>query len=222
MVHPPRLLAHRGAAVSVETLAAVLHHSRAKGTAKLVLVGIANHDGDGGSYPAVSTLAKYANVDERNVQRALDKLVALGELVVYGQQGGTQDTPNHRRTNRYAVLVTCPVWCDRTTQHRDTRAARQANLRGLSTRGGASATPRRQRHPTQPYGVAPVPPVGVAPAPPKPSLEPPNPTGVVTQPQTARAICEVCTQEREGCKARQRRLAAADRHEFKAASHATR
>lgn len=114
--------------MSVESLAAVLHHSRAKGTAKLVLVGIANHDGDGGAWPSVVTLAKYAGVDARSVQRAIAKLVGLGELRVAIQEGGTADVPDHRRPNRYHVLVACPPWCDRTAQHRDTRARHEAPL----------------------------------------------------------------------------------------------
>lgn len=104
--------------MSVEAIAVVLHHSRATGAAKLVLVGIANHEGDGGSWPAVSTLARYAGITERNVQKSIGKLVRLGELAVYQQQGGTALTPSGRRTNRYEILVRCPLGCDRTTRHR--------------------------------------------------------------------------------------------------------
>ena len=194
--------------MSVESLAAVLHHSRAKGTAKLVLVGIANHDGDGGAYPAVATLARYANVDVRNVQRALDKLVSLGELVIELQAGGTPSMPDHERTNRYGVLVTCPPWCDRTTQHRDTRQSRQANLRGL-------ATPRQQRPP-----VAPAPPPPVALAPPKPPSQP-DPTAVGTQLQPARP-CAVCSAASPAvCHDRQRKLTPADRHAYAEVHRAT-
>lgn len=202
--------------MSVETLAAVLHHSRAKGTAKLVLVGIANHDGDGGAWPSVATLAKYANVDVRNVQRSLDKLVSLGELAIHAQQGGDMSTPDHARPNRYDVLVSCPPWCDRTTQHRDTRATRQPNLRGIP--GGASATPRRGRHPHPPAPASPPP---VAPAPPEPSTQP-DPHAVGTQPEAARA-CAVCSApSRPACADRQRKLAADDTHTYVAVARATR
>lgn len=106
--------------MSVEHLAIVLHHSRAKGTDKLVLLGIANHSGDGGSWPAVATLARYANVAPRSVQRSLDGLVRLGELRRDLQAGGTLSSHRHtwERPNRYEVLVTCPADCDRTPQHR--------------------------------------------------------------------------------------------------------
>lgn len=107
--------------MSVETLAVVLHHSKAKGTAKLVLVGIANHDGDGGAWPTVATLSRYANVDVRSVQRALVKLQQLGELHVDPQAGGLASSADCDRPNLYRVRVRCPTWCDGTPQHRDQR-----------------------------------------------------------------------------------------------------
>lgn len=106
--------------MSVEAITVVLHHSHAKGTAKLVLIGIANHDGDGGSWPAIATLAKYANVDARSVQRAISSLVDLGELAVHAQDGGVRKTPDHLRPNRYTILISCPPGCDRGAQHRVT------------------------------------------------------------------------------------------------------
>lgn len=201
--------------MSVESLAAVLHHSRAKGTAKLVLVGIANHDGDGGAWPSVATLARYANVDPRNVQRSLDKLVELGELAVHLQQGGDQRTPDHERPNRYDVLVGCPPWCDRTTQHRDTRATRQPNLRGLTVArpprqgGGASVT-----HPPAPASPTPV-----AGASPKPPTQP-DPTPVDTQPQHACAVC--AAPSRRVCEERQVKLHITDQHDYSAVARASR
>jgi hypothetical protein len=105
--------------MSVEAMALVLHHSRAKGTAKLVLLGIANHQGDGGAWPHVATLARYANVTERAVQDAIAKLVKAGELAVHAQAGGPRYMPDHERPNRYDVLVSCPITCDRTTNLRN-------------------------------------------------------------------------------------------------------
>jgi len=91
--------------MSVESVALVLNHSRAKGTAKLVLIGIANHDGDGGAWPTIETLAKYANVDERNVQRCIRRLVDDGELAVENNRGGNANWRNDKRPNRYKILV---------------------------------------------------------------------------------------------------------------------
>lgn len=104
--------------MSVEAIAVVLHHSKARGTDKLVLLGIANHAGDGGSFPKVETLAKYANVTERAVQTSVSKLIRTGELLVERNQGGTRRTRGNSRPNLYSVLVQCPINCDRSTQHR--------------------------------------------------------------------------------------------------------
>jgi len=91
--------------VSVESISNVLNYSRASGTDKVVLIGIANHDGDGGSWPSIATLARYANVDARTVQRSIKHLVEMGEIVVHDQQGGTQHTRPDRRPNRYEITV---------------------------------------------------------------------------------------------------------------------
>ena len=96
----------------------VLNHSRATGTAKMVLIGIANHDGDGGAWPALATLARYAGINERNTRKAIRSLEALGELTTELQAGGTRETANALRTNRYRIRLVCPVDCDRTAQHR--------------------------------------------------------------------------------------------------------
>lgn len=68
--------------MSIEAMNLVLNHSRATGRAKLVLLGIANHLGDQGAWPAISTLARYANASERSVKRDIQELVDLGELTV--------------------------------------------------------------------------------------------------------------------------------------------
>lgn len=106
-------------------MALVLHHSKATGTAKLVLLGIANHDGDGGAWPSARTLSKYAGLGgkkenrRRRIKRIVRELVGLGELRVLVNQGGTRDDDvPWTRPNLYRVLVTCPPECDRTTAHR--------------------------------------------------------------------------------------------------------
>lgn len=99
-------------------MAIVLHHSRAKGTDKLVLLGIANHAGDGGAWPTVATLARYANVTERAVQTSVQKLVTMGELLIDRQGGGTLRTRRDRRPNAYHVTVSCPMTCDHSINHR--------------------------------------------------------------------------------------------------------
>lgn len=154
-------------------MAAVLHHSRAKGTAKLVLLGIANHEGDGGAWPTVSTLARYANVEARNVRKALRQLEASGELRTLTQTGGMVDQDDETRPNLYRVQIHCPVDCDGTAQHRTTASRtrypmlplpgqtpgryRQGGGDGSDRRGGSLATggggtPASAKPPTEPEG----------------------------------------------------------------------
>lgn len=107
--------------MSIESMVAALHHSKAKGTAKLVLIGIANHCGDGGAFPAMATLARYAGVDIKNARNAVRKLEELGEIRTYEHGGKLPDRPNNYQPNRYEVLVKCPVHCDGSMNHRDIR-----------------------------------------------------------------------------------------------------
>lgn len=106
--------------MSVESMSVVLHHSRAKGTTKLLLLGVANHDGDGGAWPTVAKLAIYLNVHPRNVQRAVERAEALGELSVELQRGGTlvSHASDWERPNRYVLTVDCPEGCAGGVHHR--------------------------------------------------------------------------------------------------------
>lgn len=144
--------------MSVEAMSAVFNHSAATGTTKVVLLGIANHEGDGGSWPSIERLMRYAQADRRTVQRSIEKLIEMGELRRLVQQGGTHKTPNGTRTNLYRVLVVCPSNCDRTSAHNElsTGAAPTPPLEG--DRGGTHAAP------------------GAAPTPPKPPTNHPLPT----------------------------------------------
>lgn len=60
----------------------VLEFSKSRHAARLVLISIANHCSVMGNnaWPAVSTIAREANVSERQVQYALKELEAIGEL----------------------------------------------------------------------------------------------------------------------------------------------
>lgn len=116
--------------MSIESLAICLNHSKASGTDKVVLLGIANHDGDGGAYPSVATLARYANVSERTVQRSIQTLIELGEVRVEINAGGSAKQRHDRRPNRYYVLVACPAACDKTSQHRVGNGVTTTTLRG--------------------------------------------------------------------------------------------
>lgn len=99
--------------MSVESISLVLNHSRATGVAKLVMIGIANHDGDGGAWPSQATLARYANCTDRTVRSALLELVALGELIVHSRKGGSRKTDPRHRPNLYELTLSTTPVCDR-------------------------------------------------------------------------------------------------------------
>lgn len=188
-------------------MALVLHHSRATGTDKLVLLGIANHSGDGGAWPTIETLARYANATTRTVQRSLSKLVDLGEVAIYQQQGGTRDMRDSDRPNRYDVLIACPPGCDRTANHRVRDLPRsQAELwiEGVTPTSGGDA------HVTR--GVTPTSGEGVTPTSPKPSLEPStnylgregSPNAHVPASVGQLPLCHVCLLTYDQCVIRER------------------
>lgn len=110
-------------------MAAVLHHSKAKGTTKLVLLGIANHEGDGGAWPTIETLTRYGSCSRTRVKQAIQDLTAMGELRVDVQGGGNSDTRADRRPNRYTVLLRCPYTCDGSTAHRETNGGQMGDRR---------------------------------------------------------------------------------------------
>ena len=117
--------------MSNEAMAIALHHSRSSGTTKLVLLGIANHDGDGGAWPSLATLATYAgSVSERTVSRAIGELVELGEVSVERNAGGLRNCRDDRRPNLYHFLLSCPPDCDGSKNHR----VRRHGVTPVSTR----------------------------------------------------------------------------------------
>lgn len=99
---------------------AVLHHSKATGTTKLVLAAIASfHDdtGDKGAFPSQDTLAAMANCSVRTVHRAIRELEELGELEVLLHRG--KGRSYDRQTNLYFVVLDCPAQCDGSYNHKE-------------------------------------------------------------------------------------------------------
>jgi hypothetical protein len=92
--------------MSIEAVSLVLNNSRATGRAKLVLLGIANHLGDQGAWPSISTLARYANASERSVKRDIQELVQMGELKVELQNAPTRQ---QYKTNLYWITISSGV-----------------------------------------------------------------------------------------------------------------
>ena len=89
--------------MSIEAVAKALHVAGLTQTQKLVLIGIANHDGDGGAWPAIATLARYAGCSPRHARRCVRELEDAGWVTTYRNQGGTADTQDDRRPNRYRL-----------------------------------------------------------------------------------------------------------------------
>ncbi len=105
--------------MSTIEMTAVLHHSKAVGTSKVVLLGIAYHmgkDGLNGCWPSQGTLAEYANCSTRQVRRAIDQLIELGEIEV--DVHGAWAKGSAAQTNVYYLADLCPDTCDGTINHR--------------------------------------------------------------------------------------------------------
>ena len=105
--------------MSTLDMTAVLLHSKAVGTSKLVLMGIAYHTGKdslNGCWPSQALLAEYTNTSTRQVRRALDHLVELGEVIVHSR--GSWSKGSAAQTNVYYLADLCPDSCDKTINHR--------------------------------------------------------------------------------------------------------
>lgn len=114
--------------MSIEHLAIVLNHSRSKGTARIVLMGLANHASvvNNRCWPSVSRLRIYTGgMDRTSILRALDNLENLGEIMRIRHGAPAPDSapnlPKRNRNNLYEILLRCPDYCDGTPQHRDRR-----------------------------------------------------------------------------------------------------
>lgn len=92
--------------MSIESVAKALNiNGGLSATEKLVLIGIANHDGDGGAWPSIATLARYANCAPRSARRCVRRLEQLGLVETTKNAGGTKDTADDRRPNLYRLRI---------------------------------------------------------------------------------------------------------------------
>lgn len=84
----------------------VWNHSRARQSTLLIAIALAehaHHDGSG-AYPSIATLALKARCSERQVQRAIRDLVALGEITIDPNAG-----PRGVNVYTFTLTVTTPV-----------------------------------------------------------------------------------------------------------------
>ena len=88
--------------MSIQIMNAVWQHSQADGRARLVLLAIADHQGEIGAWPSIATIAKMVNASERSVQRDIQHLQAIGELRVEVQSAPTK---SQYKSNLYWVTL---------------------------------------------------------------------------------------------------------------------
>lgn len=88
--------------MSIEVMNAVWKHSRSEGRARLVLLAIADHQGEIGAWPSIQTLARMVNSSERSVQRDIVYLQDIGELKVEVQNAPTK---SQYKSNLYWVTL---------------------------------------------------------------------------------------------------------------------
>lgn len=80
----------------------VWKHSQAVGRARLVLLAIADHQGEIGAWPSLETLARMVNASTRSVQRDIEYLQDIGELRVDYQNAPTE---GRYKSNLYWVTL---------------------------------------------------------------------------------------------------------------------
>lgn len=89
--------------MSIEVMNAVWKHSRAENRARLVLLAIADHQGEIGAWPSLERLASMVNASVRSVQRDIQMLEALGELRIE-----RQNAPSNTQYKSNLYWVTLP------------------------------------------------------------------------------------------------------------------
>jgi hypothetical protein len=88
--------------MSIEIMNAVWRESKSDGRARLVLLAIADHQGEIGAWPSIKRLASMVNSSERSVQRDIQHLQKIGELRVEFQNA---PTGGQYKSNRYFVTL---------------------------------------------------------------------------------------------------------------------
>lgn len=99
--------------MSASHMAVIFAHSRAEGTTRLVALALANgYDLEADVVvESVSELERETAATSKQIERAVRKLVSLGEWAVVARTDGTR---------MLRMTLGCPVDCDGTAEHRST------------------------------------------------------------------------------------------------------
>lgn len=126
------------------------------GTKKIVLIGIASHADRSGrnAWPSIETLALYAHVDPRSVQRAIVELMQAGYLEREISAGGTVNMRDWKRPNLYHLsMARTPGPADRNPGQVIHRGDASVTPTGdASVRGGGDASVTGGVTPVSPPG----------------------------------------------------------------------
>ena len=76
---------------------AAIHNQNVAGMHKLILIIIADHENEHGSWPSIDRIASMAGLARRQTQRYIRELEEKGEIIVLRQDG-------HHGANRYFVV----------------------------------------------------------------------------------------------------------------------
>ncbi|ADD45886.1 helix-turn-helix domain-containing protein [Stackebrandtia nassauensis] len=127
----------------------VLNTTVGNATAKLILLGLAEHAHDDGdaAFPGVDLLARYGECSERTVQRHLEYLRKHG-YIRYGDQRFVAHVRGDRRPTVYEVAISEEIrtqWAMGYTK----RPQADTKSRGDKPRGDTVLSPRRSRKKSQ-------------------------------------------------------------------------
>lgn len=121
--------------MSIEVTNSVWKYSKSVGRTRLVLLAIADHQGEIGAWPSIKTLATMVNASERSVQRDISELVELGELTVE-----VQNAPTNRQYKSNLYWVTLPGVTDSTAGVTDSVSGVTESASGVTADGALTIT----------------------------------------------------------------------------------
>lgn len=121
--------------MSVQVTSAVWKYSKSKGRARTTLLAIADHQGEIGAWPSIRTLAQMVNTSERSIQRDIQELVALGELIVE-----VQNAPTNRQYKSNLYWVNLPGVTEMTSGVTDSASGVTDLASGVTTDGALTIT----------------------------------------------------------------------------------